>query len=433
MNNMKKSLIIATAILTASSTQAIERKYKEGYTIEQSRINTKAAESGLSLLNGKLAFTRNDTVYIAETDDSLDIRSITPMPDLSKLGIEGQFAQYGGTIIYSNGGELYQAEKTNSVWGNPEKLKIDGLGGGRTEIKGTSFAARRWTYRVPEIKGMYNPALSKNGKRLYYVASFEGGVGGKDIWYSDRKSDGKSWSAPVNLGDRINTSADEDYPFLAGDTAFYFTSAQTDTLKALNIFKTSLASNAKPEMIFAEFNTNSNDENFVVVNDCPFLISNRNGNDDIYRPKKKEPVVVETPPADTVATDTLPTDNAIADNTMKVVMKDYNTCIFYFDFDKTTLIDSYEKEFNYIYEFISANPDSKFMLNGHTDTRGTEAYNQTLSTKRAKIVYERLIKMGVAKERLAYQGLGELQPEIKDAKTEAEHQKNRRVEIIKLD
>lgn len=41
--------------------------------------------------------------------------------------------------------------------------------------------------------------------------------------------------------------------------------------------------------------------------------------------------------------------------------------------------------------------------------------------------------MGVSKDRLVFQGFGESQPEIKDAKTEKEHQKNRRVEIIKLD
>lgn len=444
---MKKLLVIATAILTASTAEAIERMYLD-HTIEQSRFNTKQAESGLSILNGKLAFTRNDTVYIAEMNDSLDIQSITPVNDLSKLKMEGQFAQYGKTIIFSKGGELFQTEQSGNTWGEPKKLEIEGLGGGRTEIKGTSFAARRWTYKVPAIKGMYNPAISKNGKRLYYVASFEGGVGGKDIWYSDRNADGKTWSAPINLGDRINTSADEDFPFLAGDTAFYFSTTQDGVAKGSNIFKTSLKTDSKPFIIpqgmmeqkmLAEFNTDSNDENFVVVNNCPFLISNRDGDNNIYRPQqvkriKIEEAPVDTTPTETVPADTLPIDNTLAaNNEMKVVRKDYNTCIFYFDFDKTSLIDSYEKEFKYIYEFINENPDSKFLVNGHTDTRGTEAYNQKLSTQRAKIVCDRLVKMGVSKDRLVFQGFGELQPEIKDAKTEKEHQKNRRVEIIKLD
>ncbi len=419
---MKRYIFIASAILLSASAQAVERKFSEGYAIAQSRINTNKTESGLSLLDGKLAFSRNDTVYLAELDDSLDIKKITPMPDLSSLGIEGQFAQYGKTIVFSKGGELYQAEQTNRQWGNPQKLKIDGLGGGRTKVEGTSFAARRWTYRVPTITGMYNPAISKNGKRLYYVTEFEGGQGGRDIWYSDRKPDGKSWSAPVNLGDIVNTAADEDFPFLAGDSAFYFASATSDTLGGMNIFKTNLKTKSKPVMIPAEFNSNSNDENFIVADGCPFLISNRNGNQDIYRPEVI-PVIVETPAPDTT----------VVDSTPKVVMKDYKTCVFYFDFDKTTLIDSYEKEFNYIYEFVNSDPNSKFTINGHTDIRGGEKYNQKLSTNRAKIVYDRLVEMGVDKNRLEYKGFGKSQLDIKNAATEEEHQKNRRVEIIKLD
>ena len=67
------------------------------------------------------------------------------------------------------------------------------------------------------------------------------------------------------------------------------------------------------------------------------------------------------------------------------------------------------------------------------DIRGGEKYNQKLSTNRAKIVYDRLVEMGVDKNRLEYKGFGKSQLDIKNATTEEEHQKNRRVEIIKLD
>lgn len=120
---MKKPVITAIAILITTTALSIERKFLEGYTIEQSRTNTEKAEGGLSLLNGKLSFTRNDTVYLAEMGDSLDIQSITPMPDLSSLGIEGQFTQYGKTIIFSKGGELYQAEQVNNLWGESSEIE----------------------------------------------------------------------------------------------------------------------------------------------------------------------------------------------------------------------------------------------------------------------------------------------------------------------
>lgn len=419
---MKKIFLITVMAAFVFGSQAVERKFYNGYIIASSRINNSSAESGLSLLDKKLAFSRNDTVYVAELNDSLDIKSVTPKADLSKLGIEGQFAQNGKTIIFSKGGELYSAELVNKQWGNPQKLNIEGLGGGRSEVRGTSFAARRWTYKVPKVSGLYNPAISKNGKRLYYVADFKEGVGGKDIWYSDKKSDGKTWTAPKNLTG-VNTDQDEDFPFLAGDSAFYYCSLKHDTLGGMNIYKTNLKQN-NPAMLAAEFNSNGYDGNFVVAEGVPFLISDRNGNQDIFRPALAAPVVVDSVPVDTAVHDTVPAS---------VIRKDYNTCIFYFAFDKTTLIDSYDKEFEYIRDFINEFPNSKFTINGHTDVRGGVKYNQRLSQSRAKMVYERLIQMGVDKNRLTYKGYGKKQLDIKNASTEEEHQKNRRVEIIKLD
>lgn len=420
---MKKIFFITIMAMLVVGVQAVERKFIDGYTIKPSRINNRSAEGGLSLLDNKLAFSRNDTVYVAEQNDSLDIQSLTAMPDLSNLGMEGQFAQYGKTIIFSKGGVLYMAELVNKKWGNAQKLNIEGLGGGRTAVRGTSFAARRWTYKIPTVTGLYNPAITKNGRRLYYVADLKDGVGGKDIWYSDRKPDGKSWSAPQNLKG-VNSEGDEDFPYLAGDTAFYFSSTRPDTLGGSNIFKTTLKANSAPVMLAAEFNSNGSDANFVVANGCPFLISDRNGDADIYRPARLVVSSAESVPVDSAATDTTPTN---------VVMKDYNTCVFYFDFDKTTLIDSYDKEFEYIYDFINAFPDSKFSINGHTDARGSDEYNQPLSENRARMVYNRLVKMGVNKNRMTVKGFGKKQLDIKNATTDDEHQKNRRVEIIKLD
>ncbi|MBP5456263.1 MAG: OmpA family protein [Paludibacteraceae bacterium] len=421
---MKKLMLFIGAVLFSSAMQAIERRFADDYTIAQSRISTSKEESGLSLLNGKLSFNRNDTIYVAELNDSFDIKKVVPMLDLSNLGIEGQFAQLGSIIIYSNKGELYQVEQTSKGWGHPQKLKMEGLGGGRTDVVGTSFAIRRWTYKVPVVKGLYNPAVSKNGKRLYFSAEIKDGFGGRDIWYSERKSDGRTWSAPINLGETINTTANEDYPFIAGDSVLYFASAIDDTLKGMNIFKAWLKNNSKPQIISADFNSDGDDENFVVVNECPFLVSNRGGNMDIYRPEKLRPNVAEISSVDIVVRDTTP---------INVVKKDYRTYVFYFDYNKTSLIDSYEAELNYIYEFVSGNPESRFTINGHTDTRGSVKYNLQLSTKRAKIVYDKLIQMGVDKKRLKYSGFGKSQPDIKNAATEEDHQKNRRVEIIKLD
>jgi len=66
-----------------------------------------------------------------------------------------------------------------------------------------------------------HPSLSPDGKRLYFASERKGGKGKSDIWYVDFK-DGR-WSAPINAGDQINTSGNEESPFihLDGQTLYF--------------------------------------------------------------------------------------------------------------------------------------------------------------------------------------------------------------------
>lgn len=68
------------------------------------------------------------------------------------------------------------------------------------------------------------PSLTADGKTLYFVSTRPGGKGGYDIWKADLKGDG-SWAVPVNLGPSINTSYDEQSPFIHADgQTLYFSS-----------------------------------------------------------------------------------------------------------------------------------------------------------------------------------------------------------------
>lgn len=68
------------------------------------------------------------------------------------------------------------------------------------------------------------PSFSSDGKTLYFVSNRPGGLGGNDIWYSLRQSDG-SWSNPVNLGAPVNTVGNEISPFIHPDgSTLYFCS-----------------------------------------------------------------------------------------------------------------------------------------------------------------------------------------------------------------
>lgn len=99
-----------------------------------------------------------------------------------------------------------------------------------------------------------------------------------------------------------------------------------------------------------------------------------------------------------------------------------------FDFDKTAIKPDGAKVLDRLIAFLKENPDRKVELEGHTDSVGTDQYNQGLSERRAASVRDYVVKGGVDKGRIATRGFGESKP-IADNKTADGRAKNRRVEI----
>jgi outer membrane protein OmpA-like peptidoglycan-associated protein len=90
---------------------------------------------------------------------------------------------------------------------------------------------------------------------------------------------------------------------------------------------------------------------------------------------------------------------------------------------------------NNLVEYLKKNPTVKGEIGGHTDSRNDESVNLELSTSRAKVVYEYVLKQGIKAERLTFKGYGETQLLVSDdeiaklstaKEKEAAHQKNRR-------
>ncbi len=77
---------------------------------------------------------------------------------------------------------------------------------------------------------------------------------------------------------------------------------------------------------------------------------------------------------------------------------------------------------------LKENPDVKVEIAGHTDSVGTEKYNQALSERRANTVYNYLVSKGISKDRFRVVGYGELKPATSNATAEG-RAKNRRVEL----
>lgn len=136
----------------------------------------------------------------------------------------------------------------------------------------------------------------------------------------------------------------------------------------------------------------------------------------------------DTPDSSSLASDGGKVDDAPAPMP-RVARPDINTCIVYFIFDQNNFITDYSAEFDTIMAFIDYHKDKNFEVVGHTDERGTVAYNQGLSERRAKRVFDVLVRRGVDPKRLTMIGRSELELAIPHARNEREHLLNRRVVV----
>ncbi len=102
-----------------------------------------------------------------------------------------------------------------------------------------------------------------------------------------------------------------------------------------------------------------------------------------------------------------------------------------FDVGKSTIKPESMGEINRIVQLMNENPDLKFSVEGHTDSTGNAASNQTLSEARSKAIVDKLVEMGIAADRLTASGKGQNNP-IADNGTDEGRAKNRRVEFVKI-
>ncbi len=100
-----------------------------------------------------------------------------------------------------------------------------------------------------------------------------------------------------------------------------------------------------------------------------------------------------------------------------------------FALDSEDLLPESTPTLEEIGEMLTSHPDMKIVIEGHTDDRGEDAYNQTLSEKRAQSVRAYLVERhGIAGDRLTVKGHGETQPMDTNDTPQGRHN-NRRVEV----
>ena len=100
-----------------------------------------------------------------------------------------------------------------------------------------------------------------------------------------------------------------------------------------------------------------------------------------------------------------------------------------FGFDEADLSAEAKANLNKLVTVLNTYPETDIEIQGHTDSKGSESYNQKLSKKRADKVSDYLANQGIANSRLNIQGFGETMPKYSNDDNEG-RMRNRRVEFL---
>ena len=365
---------------------------------------------------------------------------------------------------------LYKATKSGSSWAEVTPLPFNGK-----------------TYSTS------NASISRDGKTLYFASNRPGSIGGSDIWKVAVNADG-TYGEPQNLGKKVNTEGNENFPFIADDnTTLFYASSGKPGLGGLDVFQVDLSSGAEATNLGKPVNTEKDDFAFTFNGSkkVGFLASNRNGNDDIFvvNPICAVDVLIVVTDAKTgailtnasvsilddkknvIATEmsnakgevgyrvecdrayvvqaskdgyegntfavtkskgpTAKVDAALQPIDVIVTETEIILKPIYFEFDKSNITQEGAFELDKLVQVMKNNDKMVIMAKSHTDSRGSDQYNLLLSDRRAKSTVQYIISKGIDASRISGKGMGELEPkEVCSPCTEAQYAQNRRSEFL---
>jgi len=275
------------------------RLKRSDFTINKVAFNSSASDYG--------AIQKNDSIYFSSDRESksttksynwthrpfLDLYAVLldtvsdmtqepkPLPAIinSKLH-EGSltFTAKGDTMYFSrsnqkkgknvfnklgeNQVQLYRSHKSNGIWTKPTKLP---------------FCQDQFNYQ--------HPALSPDGKKLYFATDASGGYGSYDIVWVPINNDA-SYGAPINMGDVINTPNREQFPYVSEEGHLFFASNGHLGLGLLDLFVSEFKEDTFeiPSNLGTPINSRYDDFSLTYSEDNHgYFSSNRDAiNDDIF-------------------------------------------------------------------------------------------------------------------------------------------------------
>lgn len=345
--------------------------------------------------------------------------------------------------------EIYTSQRSDATWSAPQKLEIT----------------------ADTISAFGHPAVSPDGTYLYFASDMPGGFGGKDIWRINLKDRVGSLE---NMGEQINTSGDEMFPYMRTDSLMYFSSDGHPGFGGLDMFTARLNSTGdrwSVENVGIPLNSQGDDFGITFgEGESGFFSSNRGdarGYDHIFSFVK--PDIKVTISGMVLDKDEEPVPNAVIrivgddGSNQKEVARDDGSFRFnlqrgvkyvmlagakgylnvkqefesdsaeedadygidfilaaihkpqvveniFYDFDKASLRPESKAALDEMAQMLRDNPNVTLEMGSHTDRVGTDEYNEGLSDRRAKSVVDYLVSAGIAPDRLTWKGYGKSVP-----------------------
>lgn len=332
--------------------------------------------------------------------------SIAPLPRFQTLFNEGtpSLSSAGDYLVFSAcdypGGmgscDLYESKAQAGQWGTAKNL-------------GYFVNSREWDGQV---------YLSKSGKLLIFASERYGGLGGKDLYFTQRNPQGQ-WERPIPFPAPINSPYDEQGPtFLEDRQILVFSSDRPGGAGGLDFYQ-SLREQGKwsmPQPIKG-LNSPRNEVGFAPAWEKDLFIITQNQGQGalqealyVVRLDEKQWLRPSPSPVQAVAP-ALPKrpwsfeDIRFENNAWQIPMP-----------APQSLLE--------LVQYLKAESQQKVLIEGHTDDTGQSLHNQQLSEKRAEAVKAFLIQSGIAAERIQSKGYGNTRPKNKENPA-----LNRRIEI----
>ena len=293
--------------------------------------------------------------------------------------------------------------------------------------------------------------IHPDNQTLYFSSEGHPGMGGLDIFVSRRQADG-SWGKPVNLGYPINTVTDENSLVVdANGKLAYLASEREGGFGGLDIYQFELPESVRPEKITyvkgLTYNAKTKaplDASFELIDletqqSVTKAFSNSSGEFLVTLTSNHNYLVNVSKPGFLFYSDNFSLKDKEADYNkpyqLEIPLQPIDTGYtielknVFFDVNKWDLKPESKAELEKVVAFLKANPGLKVEFGGHTDNSGDKAFNKTLSTNRARAVYDYVIQNGgIASTRLSYKGYSDTKPKVPNDSPENKA-KNRRTEL----